>query len=475
MLVAESSFNVNLGNGYGEATIIPWTLKKGSGKAVFLEAISPENVVKATQSLYSQKSYEEEMVKYVLLGKAAAKYITERIGSDFIKTVDLQESLSALAILSLPDNLRKRARFITHTPGPWGHRSFDARFLNEAYGREVMKKAGFDQDEGQIMLTELALKNTDKTFSVSQKAGEIVRGWDRLKDYRDKIGYVTNGVDPQRWVHPEIAKLMLNGDYSNVTVERFSKAHGIAREDLINLVKQYKPGMKIYKETAVVSWARRPAEYKRPYFIESLIDEIGKNENALFVLAGKAHPDNEKERDFMRRFEELSRKYDNVVYIPDYDIEKAKKIVAGSDLFLFTPFSGWEACGTSFMKAGMNGVPTLASRDGATPELIKDGMNGWFFGNDIRECIDLVGDYNRADQINKVEYKEMKEKFLEIIALRKNYPDKYAQVMIDALKSFREKADITNALKDYGIIEGNRKPENFQGLFRGNATPNKVS
>jgi len=115
---------------------------------------------------------------------------------------------------------------------------------------------------------------------------------------------------------------------------------------------------------------------------------------------------------------------------------------------LFTPFPGWEASGTSFMKTSMNGAPTLSSRDGAVPELIMDGVNGWLFGVDERCLIDIGSD-PRANDINEKEYAEFSYKLNQIIQLYYNNRDEYWKVAVNAVNTFMNKADIVGVLKQY--------------------------
>jgi len=99
------------------------------------------------------------------------------------------------------------------------------------------------------------------------------------------------------------------------------------------------------------------------------------------------------------------------VYLHDYDVSKARILFQGSDLLLFTPFSGWKACGTSYVRALVNGVPVISSRDGGAIELIEDGANGWLFGRDIREFISIYGD-PQAKTIDESDYAEFSSKLV---------------------------------------------------------------
>ncbi|WP_243679133.1 glycogen/starch/alpha-glucan phosphorylase [Vulcanisaeta distributa] len=178
------------------------------------------------------------------------------------------------------------------------------------------------------------------------------------------------------------------------------------------LIRSYK-SIELNNDSFVVAWVRRMTLYKRPHFVARLIEE-GEFNDVVFILGGKSHPMDKDGLIYMKKFRELHRKYKNVVYIHDYDVIKAKTILKGIDVLLFTPFPpGWEASGTSFMKAAINGVPSIASRDGAAVELITDGVNGWLFGSDIRELIDFAND-PRGKEIDEREYTEFKAKFSQV-------------------------------------------------------------
>ncbi len=196
----------------------------------------------------------------------------------------------------------------------------------------------------------------------------------------------------------------------------------------------------------IIAWARRLAPYKRPDFIARFIQE-NRDLPVVFVLGGKAHPFDGVGLQYMKKFRELSKQFENVVYFHDYDVANAKVILSGADLLLFLPFPGWEACGTSFMKAGVNGVPTLASRDGAAIEFIVDGVNGWLFGSDLRELWNL--DESRSAALNNKEYEEFSLKLFEIIDIYKSQPERYNKIALNAINSFLPRVNIIRAFHEY--------------------------
>ena len=120
----------------------------------------------------------------------------------------------------------------------------------------------------------------------------------------------------------------------------------------------------------------------------------------------------------------------------------------GADLLLFTPFPGWEASGTSFMKAGINGVPTLSSRDGSAIEFIVDRVNGWLFGEDLRELVNIHID-PRARRINERESREFEEKLIHICDLYFNQSETFYKVALNAMRTFVHRVNIERVLKEY--------------------------
>ncbi|MEM0497866.1 MAG: glycogen/starch/alpha-glucan phosphorylase, partial [Acidilobaceae archaeon] len=143
-----------------------------------------------------------------------------------------------------------------------------------------------------------------------------------------------------------------------------------------------------------------------------------------------------------------SRELENIYFHSTYDTTIAYYLISGSDLLLFTPFPGWEASGTSHMKAMVNGVPVLSSKDGSSLELIQDNINGWLFGLDINEFIDIDRDA-RAQEIDELEYDDMVKKLVKIVNIYENDRDLYNSVSYNAYKTSIPFADINRVLKQY--------------------------
>jgi len=133
-----------------------------------------------------------------------------------------------------------------------------------------------------------------------------------------------------------------------------------------------------------IGFARRFATYKRATLLFenlSLLREIicDSKRPVLFVFAGKAHPADQPGQDFLRRVAEIARLPEfegHILLIEGYDLQLARRLVSGVDVWLNNPIYPLEACGTSGMKAGMNGVLNLSVLDGWWGEGY-DGRNGW--------------------------------------------------------------------------------------------------
>lgn len=405
-----------------------WEYRRGTATAVFLKPEDPE-LARITSKLYLEENTRERFVKYTVLAKGAVEYIKSFIGLDKVRYIDLQEAYTALIPLAL--KIPGRYRLIVHTPGPWGHPAFPSSFFREEYGYHFI--------EDPVVLTSVGAALAWEVIFVSAKHYDIMRRV--LPHFINKARFVTNGVELERWMHPQLLKSLTKGELS---VETLSKLRGEMRAELLKLLKSRKP--ELPEDAMIVTWARRITRYKRPYFAAKLVEEA-ESKDVIFVLGGKAHPHDTEGLNYMRQFKELEKKYRNVVYIHDFDAVKAKLVVQGSDLWLFTPFPGWEACGTSFMKAAVNGVPSLASRDGGAVELIKDNVNGWLFGVDLRDLTSLSS--AQSQKIDESEYAEMKAKFSCIQSKFRDERDEFMHVSLSALLTFAPRVSMDRVMREY--------------------------
>lgn len=432
VLDPEEEFAISL---RGEEVIVrPWIYERGSARAVLFEAVCPRWARILTDQVYVENSIEEQFLRYAFLAKSSAYYLKEVIGLENISVIDLQEAHTSLLLLALP--LEDRYRLVIHTPGPWGHPGFPGDFIAREFG-------SFLGD--YVVLTDMALERVGRVFVVSQKHRDIMAKV--FSRYSGKITAVTNGIDIHRWMHPKLLKAYLENSLSKELLKNVKME---ARRELEGLLKKYKEKLDL-GDRIIVVWTRRLARYKRPEFIARFIEEHY-DVNAFFILGGKPHPRDSDGLGYARWFRRLHLRFNNVLYVHDYNVRIARKIFHSMNLLLFTPFSGWEACGTSYMKAGVNGAPILSSRDGGALEFIVDGENSWFFGEDIRDFINIYSD-PKAKEINEKEYREFEQKLLSIIDLYNSDREKFYDIAFNAMKTFTLKADIAIALRKYYVKE----------------------
>ncbi|HEU4664470.1 MAG TPA: alpha-glucan family phosphorylase, partial [Dokdonella sp.] len=152
--------------------------------------------------------------------------------------------------------------------------------------------------------------------------------------------------------------------------------------DLVAMVAA-RTGTRLDIDIPIFGFARRMTAYKRPDLLFNDIERLrAVHERRPFqiVLAGKAHPHDDAGKDLIHRLHELIRDLApriEIVFLANYDLDIARTLVAGSDVWLNTPAPPLEASGTSGMKAAVNGVLNLSSLDGWWVEACIEGVTGW--------------------------------------------------------------------------------------------------
>jgi starch phosphorylase len=134
--------------------------------------------------------------------------------------------------------------------------------------------------------------------------------------------------------------------------------------------------------------------YKRPMLIFSDLDRlsaVAARHPFQIVIAGKAHPRDIEGKEAIERIHRVARSLRTAVttlYLPNYDMQSARLLVAGADIWLNTPLPPLEASGTSGMKAALNGVPNFSVLDGWWIEACIEGVTGWAIGGEGRSSSD---------------------------------------------------------------------------------------
>ncbi|MES3005909.1 MAG: alpha-glucan family phosphorylase [Patescibacteria group bacterium] len=195
---------------------------------------------------------------------------------------------------------------------------------------------------------------------------------------------ITNGVYLPRWRTPGWPTLSLE----DIDDYELWKTRMTLRTNLVAYIDS-QTGVKLNPNTLIIVWARRFASYKRP---EMLFSDLGRLAQIVekadgpvhFIISGKAHKDDKEGQATVARIKEYVSRPEflgKIVYVPEYSINVAKELVLGADVWLNTPIPGFEACGTSGMKAALNGALQCSTKDGWVGEVDWSGL-GWILDDE---------------------------------------------------------------------------------------------
>ena len=283
--------------------------------------------------------------------------------------------------------------FTTHTPVEAGHDKFPydlvARVMGEIIPVPVLKDlAGKDY----LNMTMLALNLSRYINGVAKKHGEVSQSM--FPGY--EIHAITNGVHSFTWTCDSFRRLYdeylpgwanepeLFVRIGRIPDNRLWEAHLAAKRDLLGLVRE-QTGDELSPDVLTIGFARRATAYKRADLLFRdlpRLERIGAGKIQL-VYAGKAHPQDEPGKQLIQnifRYKGLLRDKIKIVYLKNYNMATALKIVSGVDIWLNTPLRPLEASGTSGMKATHNGVMNFSVLDGWWIEGHIEGFTGWSIG-----------------------------------------------------------------------------------------------
>jgi len=327
--------------------------------------------------------------------------------------------------------------FTTHTPVPAGHDRFSPDLIEEHLG-PLRDELGISQEnlmgfgrehptdfQETFCMTVLGLKLARRVNAVSSLHGEVSRAmWRGLYDDGPEdavpIGHVTNGVHVPSWLAPQMRRLYdrhlgvgwqrqsgaahtwsaietvddgelwethlsLKGQLFNFLRRRAreqAERRAESAEALKRLDKVLSP------DALTIGFARRFATYKRANLLLKDLERLAAMVNdakrpVQFVFAGKAHPHDEPGKTVLQQIAQMMRHPDfgdKFIFIEDYDINVARHLVQGVDVWLNNPRRPLEASGTSGMKVVLNGGLNLSVLDGWWAEAY-DGLNGFAIGN----------------------------------------------------------------------------------------------
>jgi len=329
--------------------------------------------------------------------------------------------------------------FTTHTSVPAGIDLFDPGLMFD-YFQQYCREVGvsFEQlmslgrrnpadPQERFTMAILAIKASAWRNAVSRLHREVSQQmwqdlWPQLPTWEVPITSITNGVHLPSWLSRDLATLYdqyLQPDWlervtdaktweqiQDIPDQELWEAHRRAKRRLVAFVRDRQLAFArerkastaelrraaevLDPEAFTIGFARRFATYKRATL---LFRDVARLKRLLLnperpvqiVVAGKAHPKDHPGREMIRQIVQLSRDPElakRLVFIEDYDMHVARELVQACDLWLNTPRRGEEACGTSGMKAGLNGVLNLSTLDGWFDEADEES-GGWAVGDRI--------------------------------------------------------------------------------------------
>lgn len=404
--------------------------------AYFLDADLEENSEwdrRLTDFLYG---YDERyrLCQELILGIGGIRML-RALGYTQIERFHMNEGHSSLLTLELLDEeaekagrqtvsrsdietIRERCVFTTHTPVPTGHDQFPMKLVRQVFGPRddfldlgdlysvdlLRRVTGIDgkfstmeevwNSGNALNMTYLALNLSGYVNGVAKKHRDV----SRLMFAGYEIDAINNGVHAATWVSGPFRDLFdthipgwRQDNFSlrsalGLPKKQVWEAHQQAKKQLLLFVnRETNTGMEV--DAMTIGFARRATSYKRPdllfYDLERL-KRIGNQKGPLQVIyAGKAHPKDQPGKDLIKQIFDAMEALKGdlkIVYLENYDIDLAKMMVAGVDVWLNTPLPPLEASGTSGMKAALNGVPSLSILDGWWIEGNIEGVTGWSIG-----------------------------------------------------------------------------------------------
>jgi len=328
--------------------------------------------------------------------------------------------------------VRAASVFTTHTPVPAGHDTFPQSQVAECMGpiwddmrigRDALLGLGHHpvHDHGLFHMAATALRLSGRVNGVSLRHGEESRHlWSALWPGRDSaqvpIGHVTNGVHHPTWMSHRMYELLdahLGAGWTeraddpalwdrvlSLDDARLWDVHqelktimqrAIRDEARRRWADEWKEALHLVgagtlldDRALTIGFARRFATYKRADLLFRDVDRLQRLlvnawRPVQLVFAGKAHPADEPGKQMLQRVYQMTREArfeGRIAFVEDYEMHLAHRLVQGVDLWLNLPRPPLEACGTSGMKAALNGVPQLSVLDGWWREGYT-GQNGW--------------------------------------------------------------------------------------------------
>jgi starch phosphorylase len=341
--------------------------------------------------------------------------------------------------------------FTTHTPVPAGFDRFPPALIERYLGRYVQEQLGIDtrrllalgrdnpdDPEEPFNMAYLAIRGSGAINGVSRLHGQVSRrifqglfpGWPQADV---PVGHVTNGVHTPSWDSEEADAFWtrasgrarwlgtmetIEASIARATDEELWTMRASARRSLVDFVREriaQQYGSRDRRRAALapdaltLGFARRFATYKRPNLLLHDPDRLlriltSRDRPVQLVIAGKAHPADTFGQAMITEWVRFIARHDargRVIFMPDYDLVLAARLVQGVDLWINTPRRPWEASGTSGMKVLVNGGLNLSELDGWWAEAYEPDV-GWALGDGQEHGDDPAWDAAEAEQLYRL-------------------------------------------------------------------------
>ena len=388
--------------------------------------------------------------------------------------------------------------FTTHTPIPAGHDVFPAALI-DTYFRNYWNLLGIDRNTfmqlGQVdgsdhfNMTALTLRMSGQSCGVSALHGKVSRKmwntlWPTVNEEKVPISHVTNGVHIPTWISPELYQLyekylgegLLERQDDPAYWEKIDdipnselwSVHQLLKRRLLRMIRELTlqrwlegntngeqivaMGALLNSERLTIGYCRRFVEYKRPNMLFYDMERIKKIVRNSFlpvqiIFAGKSHPADFASKCLLQQVYKMAKDHEfqgRIAFVEDYDLNIARYLVHGVDIWLNTPRRLQEACGTSGMKASLNGVLHLSVRDGWWDEAY-NGKNGWAIGPENTD----TGQNDTTDALSL--YQLLEEKIIPLYYQRdrEGVPHEWVNVMKESIRTIAPAFSARRMVKDY--------------------------
>jgi glycogen phosphorylase len=371
--------------------------------------------------------------------------------------------------------------FTTHTPVPAGIDRFPRDQVRQhfdddpllpvdrvlALGAETYPGGDLEVFNMAVMGMRLAQRVNGVSLLHGQVSRRMFAGlWPGFDTREVPIGSVTNGVHTPTWVAPEFGALLAG----TAPADEIWAARQVLRSRLVAETRRRlraswqqrgASGAELTwiddvldEHVLTIGFARRVPSYKRLTLMLNDPAQLGRllndpSQPVQIVVAGKAHPADDGGKALIQQMVQYSDTPDvrrRIVFLPDYDIAMARTLVQGCDVWLNNPLRPLEACGTSGMKAALNGALNVSVRDGWWDEWY-DGGNGWEIPS-----ADGVADAGRRDELEAQALYELLGKSVAPLFYERDadgVPQGWVERIRHALRSLGPKVQAERMVREY--------------------------